>query len=143
MARAYELYQAGWTLQAIGDALQPPRPRSTVRSWLLRFQEPDLTPLAHPATIPAPRYQTHQDGYQKRRPQSPGILPDELALIQKLAPVARRFRAKVSSNDSTRVANDQLTAVCLRLYYSGVSITELAQAAGVTYRAMVKRIKKS
>ena len=143
MARAYELYQAGWTLQAIGDALQPPRPRSTVRSWLLRFQEPDLTPLAHPAAIPAPRYQTHQDGYQKRRPQSPGILPDELALIQKLAPVARRFRAKVSSNDSTRVANDQLTAVCLRLYYSGVSITELAQAAGVTYRAMVKRIKKS
>ena len=143
MARAYELYQAGWTLQAIGDALQPPRPRSTVRSWLLRFQEPDLTPLAHPAAIPSPRYQTHADGYQKRRPQSPGILPDELALIQKLAPVARRFRAKVSSNDSTRVANDQLTAVCLRLYYSGVSITELAQAAGVTYRAMVKRIKKS
>jgi hypothetical protein len=142
MARAYELYNAGWTLQAIGDALIPPRPRSTVRSWLLRFQEPDLDALAHPAAIPTPRYQTHADGYQKRRPVSPGIQPDERALIQRIAPIARRFRAKVSSNDSTRVANDQLTAICLRLYYSGVSVTELADAAGVTYRAMVKRLKK-
>ena len=142
MARAYELYQAGWTLQAIGDALQPPRPRSTVRSWLLRFQAPP-TEAINPIAVPAPRYQTHADGYQKRRPQSPGIKPDERALIQRIAPQARRFRAKVSSNDSTRVANDQLTAICLRLYYEGVSVTELAEAAGVTYRAMVKRLKKS
>lgn len=143
MARAYELYSAGWTLQAIGDALIPPRPRSTVRSWLLRFQEPDFSAPQNPVAVPAPRYQTHQDGYQKRRPQSPGISQDERDLIQRIAPIARRFRAKVSSNDSTRVANDQLTAICLRLYYEGVSVTELAEAAGVTYRAMVKRLKKS
>ena len=141
MARAYELYQAGWTLQSIGDALVPPRPRSTIRSWLLRFQAPDISPTK-PGLIPIPRYQTHADGYQKRRPESPGIQPDELALIQELAPLARQFRAKMSSTDSARVANDQLTAICIRLYYSGVTTTELAKAAGVTYRAMVKRLGK-
>lgn len=144
MARVYELYQSGWTLQAIGDALIPPRPRSTVRSWVLRFQLPTTeanAPAYDPTAIPAPRYQTHVDGYQKKK-NSPGILPDELQLIQELAPTARRFRAKVSASDRTRVANDQLTAICLRLYYKGVTVSELAKAAGVTYRAMVKRLNK-
>lgn len=142
--RVYDLYQEGWTLQAIGDALTPPRPRSTVRSWLLRFQLPGerLTePEVVDAPIPTPNYKTPAGGYQKRRPVSPGILPDELELIQELAPRARQFRAKVSSTDSTRVANDQLTGICVRLHSSGVSIKELAEAAGVTYRAMYKRIK--
>lgn len=138
MARSYELYTAGWTLQAIGDALEPPRPRSTVRSWLLRYQLPES---GKPSKVPSPLYRTHKDGYQKKR-NSPGILPDELELIQELAPRARTFRAKMSSNDSARVANDQLTAICIRLYDTGVTTSELAKAAGVTYRAMVKRLGK-
>jgi hypothetical protein len=142
ITRVHELYHQGWTLQAIGDALIPPRPRSTVRSWLLRFTPPterDLTDAPIPA--PTPTYKTHPDGYQKRRPQSPGILPDELELIQSIAPLARTYRAKMSVNSSARVANDQLTAICIRLNLSGVSVRELAQAAGVTYRAMSKRLK--
>lgn len=138
MARSYELYTAGWTLQAIGDALEPPRPRSTVRSWLLRHQLPES---GRPSKVPSPLYRTHKDGYQKKR-NSPGILPDELELIQELAPRARTFRAKMSSNDSARVANDQLTGICIRLYDTGVTTSELAKAAGVTYRAMVKRLGK-
>jgi DNA-binding Xre family transcriptional regulator len=39
------------------------------------------------------------------------------------------------------VANDRLTGICITLYQNGVSIKELAEAAGVTYRAMYKRIK--
>lgn len=139
MARAYELYTAGWTLQSIGDALIPPRPRSTVRSWLLRYEVPDFSKPRH---VPSPHYQTPQEGYKKRRPVSPGILPDELELIQELAPIARTYRAKMNSNSQAAVANDQLTAICVRLYASGVSRRELAEAAGVTYRAMVKRLGK-
>lgn len=144
ITRVYELYHQGWTLQAIGDALVPPRPRSTVRSWLLRFTPPterDLTDAPIVAPTPTPTYKTHPDGYQKRRPVSPGILPDELALIQELAPLARTYRAKMSTNSAACVANDQLTAICIRLNMSGVSVRELAQAAGVTYRAMSKRLK--
>jgi hypothetical protein len=140
ITRVHELYHQGWTLQAIGDALIPPRPRSTVRSWLLRFTSPTERDLTD-APIPAPTYKTHPDGYQKRRPVSPGILPDELELIQSIAPLARTYRAKMSVNSSARVANDQLTAICIRLNLSGVSVRELAQAAGVTYRAMSKRLK--
>lgn len=138
MARAYELYNAGWTLQSIGDALTPPRPRSTVRSWLLRYQLPEA---GKPSKVPSPLYKTHKDGYQKKL-TSPGIQPDELALIQELAPIARTYRAKMSTNSAAAVANDQLTAICLRLYATGVTTSELAKAAGVTYRAMVKRLGK-
>jgi lambda repressor-like predicted transcriptional regulator len=47
----------------------------------------------------------------------------------------------MASGAAATVANDQLTAICLRLHANGVSIRELAQAAGVTYRAMYKRLK--
>jgi hypothetical protein len=39
------------------------------------------------------------------------------------------------------VANDRLTNLCRHLYAKGVGITALAEAAGVTYRAMYKRVK--
>lgn len=139
--RANELYQSGWTLQSIGEALVPPRPRSTIRSWVLRYQLPDAS-RSTPAPLPTPNYATHPDGYQSRRPKSPGILPDELELIQQLAPVARTYRAKMANSSAAAVANDRLTGICIRLYNSGVPIRELANAAGVTYRAMVKRVKR-
>jgi hypothetical protein len=47
----------------------------------------------------------------------------------------------MSSSAAATVANDQLTAICIRLHANGVPINELARAANVTYRAMYKRIK--
>jgi hypothetical protein len=141
--RVYDLYHQGWTLQAIGDALTPPRPRSTVRSWLLRYQLPTERDLIDaPTNLPVPEYKTPLGGYQPRKQPSPGILPDELDLIRELAPIARTYRAKMSSNSLAAVSNDQLTAICIRLNQTGVSVRELAEAAGVTYRAMVKRLGK-
>jgi hypothetical protein len=139
--RANELYRQGWTLQSIGDSLTPPRSRSTVRSWVLRYQLPTSERPA-PAPLPSPNYATHPDGYQSRRPASPGILPDELTLIQELAPIARQYRSKMPNASAAAVANDRLTGICVRLYTSGVPIRELANAAGVTYRAMSKRVKR-
>lgn len=143
--RVYDLYQKGWTLQAIGDSLTPPRPRSTVRSWLLRFTPPTERDLVDAPIssipVPSPGYKTHPDGYQKVIPPSPGILPDELELIRSIAPIARTYRSKMSSNSAAAVANDQLGAICLRLHANGVPIKELAEAAGVTYRAMYKRVR--
>lgn len=141
--RANELYQSGWTLAAIGEALNPPRSRSTVRSWVLRYQIPENgKDRKTPPPTPSPTYATHPDGYQSRRPKSPGILPDELELIKELAPIARTYRARMANSSAAAVANDRLTGICIRLYNSGVSIRELANAAGVTYRAMVKRLKR-
>ena len=142
--RVYDLYHSGWTLQAIGDSLTPPRPRSTIRSWLLRFTPPserDLIDAPISTPIPSPDYLTHPDGYQKVTPESPGILPDELELIQSIAPIARQYRAKMSTSSAAAVANDQLSGVCIRLHANGVPIKDLAEAAGVTYRAMYRRVK--
>ncbi len=140
--RVYHLYQAGWSLGSIGDALLPKRQRSTVRSWVLRYQLPtnrDLTDA--PIDLPTPAEKAPPKGNKKRRPDSPGLLPDELEIIQSLAPLARTYRSRMSSTSAASVANDRLTAICIRLYTNGVSIKELAAAAGVTYRAMYKRIK--
>jgi hypothetical protein len=139
ISRVYELYSAGWTLQAIGDALIPSRPRSTVRSWLLRFELPGDRKIMD-APIPRPDYKTGLGGYIRKRPISPGIHSDEAALIRDLAPIARTYRAKMPSNSSAAVANDQLTAICIRLHSTGVTVRELANAASVTYRAMAKRL---
>jgi lambda repressor-like predicted transcriptional regulator len=38
------------------------------------------------------------------------------------------------------MANDELTELCASLHRSGVSVRELSQAAGVTYRAMARRL---
>lgn len=141
--RVYHLYQAGWALQAIGEALSPKRPRSTIRSWVLRYQLPtdrDLTDAPIPL-VPTPTEKAPPKGTKKRRADSPGLLPDETELIQSLAPLARTFRSRMSSTSAAAVANDRLTAICIRLYNNGVSIKELAHAAGVTYRAMYKRVK--
>lgn len=135
--RVYHLYHQGWTLQAIGDSLTPPRSRSTIRSWLLRFTPPSERDLVD---APTPTYKTPKGGYQKKL-NSPGILPDELELIRSLAPIARTYRSKMSTTASAAVANDQLTAICIRLHSNGVQIRELAEAADVSYRAMYKRVK--
>jgi hypothetical protein len=39
-------------------------------------------------------------------------------------------------------ANEELTIICTRLYESNVTVRELSAAAGVTYRAMARRLGK-
>ena len=136
--RVRSLFEAGWALQAIGDSLEKKRPRSTVRSWVTRPTDPLNI---GDAPIPTPKHKTHPDGYQKRRPESPGISAFDLDQIRSLAPLARQFRAKMSKTSAHAVANARLTELCIRLHSEGVGITELAKAAGVTYRAMYKRVK--
>jgi len=138
--RVNALYNAGWALQAIGDCLSPRRPRSTVRSWVLKAK--GLAPLENvDAPIPSPKHKTSAEGYQKRKPESPGMASDVFEEIQSLAPLARTYRAKMTQTSAAAVANRRLTDICAKLHESGVSIKELAAAAGVTYRAMYKRIK--
>ena len=138
-ARVHDLFQAGWSLQSIGDSLLPKRPKTTIRTWVQRMS-PSLELKRIDAPIPAPKIRD-AEGDQKSRKDSPGIQPDTLEIIQELAPTARAYRARMARTSAAAVANDRLTALCILQYQNGVSIKELAQAAGVTYRAMYKRIK--
>ena len=135
--RVKALYDAGWSLQTLGDSLLPKHPRSTIRTWVQRATGQNMTD----APIPTPKLKTPQGGYQKVRPESPGIPQDDLEIIRQLAPLARSYRSRMAMTSAAAVANDRLTALCILQHQKGVSIKELAEAAGVTYRAMYKRIK--
>lgn len=132
--RVRSLYAAGWTLQAIGDAFDPPRSRTTVRYWCNRTHSP--SPLTD--ALPAPRYKP--TGYVSRRPKSPGIPEETRREIAYLAELARKYRAKMSPVSPQAIANEELTRICLDLYAAKVPVRELAEAAGVTYRAMARRL---
>lgn len=141
--RVKQLFDEGWPLDAIGQSFQRKRPRSTVRSWVLRAEEnwdDDACYLLVDAPIPSPQLKTDERGYQKVRPESPGIKPDDLQQIHYLAPLARTYRSRMASTSAAAVANERLTNLCRNLHANNVPIKELAEAAGVTYRAMYKRI---
>lgn len=133
------LFSQGWTLQTIGESLNPPRPRSTVHVWVnAQLPKLDLTSTA-PATSP-----TYPEPSEKKPPRpkrvSPGIPEDTRRRISELAPVARRYRARVAPLSQPALANSEMSHICRTLYASGVTVRELANAAGVTYRAMARRL---
>ena len=136
--RVRSLFEEGWPLQSIGNAFNPPRVRSTVKSWVTRPH--DLTPIFPP--VPKPKYRSEPRGYVSRRPVSPGIDGDTRAHISSLAPLARRYRSGMLENAPAAIANAELEKICRELNARNVSVKELAEAAGVTYRAMARRLGK-
>lgn len=136
-ARARMLYHAGWTLRSIGDALTPPRARSTVRYWI---NSPLPIASAHTAlpTAPVPTLATSATSNLKpRRP----LTTTESARIATLAPSARRYRATMKPGHASAKANRELTELCVKLHHEDrVTIRDLADAAGVSYRAMARRV---
>ena len=127
-ARCYNLYEAGWTLSAIGAPLN--KARSTVRSWVTSgpYRKQD---------VPLPEDRS----YIPKKPQNPGISPAEAETIQRLAPQARKYRARLAEGHPATVANRKLTNLCISLHERGVPLQDLADVAGVTYRAMYRRVR--
>jgi hypothetical protein len=131
------LYTQGWTLDSIGKSLNPPRPRSTIRVWVTA-QLPALDSNTQTAT--APTYPERAARTPRPKRVSPGIPDEARERIAYLAPTARRYRARVAPLSAPALANSELSHICRTLYSSGVTIRELAIAAGVTYRAMARRV---
>lgn len=150
-ARARELFAAGWSLSAIGDACSPPRSRSTVQSWVSSlssspsFSSSSSSPItaaefSRSAAESAPvQRRKRAEPFDPRRPKLDGSTAAQISMI---APLARRFRSGSSPTGEYARANDTLTRVCKEEFARGVSIRELSDAAGVTYKAMEKRVKR-
>ena len=135
--RVKDLNDAGWTLQSIADAFDPPRRRSTVRSWVIK-DTPECDFVTATPTPPQPKAKS-----RRKRPRSPGIPHDEQLRIARLSPLARRFRARTNPSSTSFTANQELTNIAGLLYNKGVTVSELARASGVTYRAMKRRVDKA
>lgn len=136
--RVRELYYAGWTLRAIGDSLTPKRPRSTIRYWVTKD-----VPIASAAPLPTPTapipIQVRSSGPKPKR----GLTNGEVRRIQHLAPIARKFRSAMPTSHPAAQANTELSEFVVDLYKAHVPISELAAAAGVSYRAMARRIERA
>jgi len=159
-ARCAELRQLGWTLEAIGAAFTPPKSRSTIHAWTLSSLPPKapktqlLPPLksiaaAEKSTPPAPAPPAKKPARASGLPprerrvfdnESPKVPENLQKKIAQLAPLARRYRARANPSGAYAMANEELTELCASLHSSGVSVRELSQAAGVTYRAMARRL---
>lgn len=135
--RVKDLNDAGWTLQSIADAFDPPRRRSTIRSWVIK-DTPECDFVTATPAPPQPKAKS-----RRKRPKSPGIPHDEQLRIARLSPVARRFRARTNPSSVSFTANQELTHIAGLLYNKGVTVSELARASGVTYRAMKRRVDKA
>jgi hypothetical protein len=155
-ARAQELHRAGWSVTAIANAFDPPRPRSTVHTWLSRTHT-----ITHSQALPLPLSSSFSSSSsiaaaennisgamiskRERRvytPSSPRLLSAEKERIKTVAPLARMYRARANPNGVYASANNELTKIAEEAYARGVAISELASAAGVTYRAMARRLGK-
>jgi hypothetical protein len=147
------LFEAGWSLSSLAEALPTPRPRTTVRSWITSRPRPPLAspplkralplpPVPSPFSAPAePDARPVRRFSAPRRGRRLGLDPATCSEISTLAPLARRHRSRTGPLSPARIANESLTRLTRDLYGRGASIPELAEAAGVTYRAMRRRVR--
>jgi hypothetical protein len=140
--RVSTLFHAGWTLQSIGEALTPPKGRSTIKSWVDRYPQRDLLLYPLDVDVPIPRLRTPEGGYQRLTPKSPGVPPITAEQLKSLAPRAQRYRSGMASNTPEAIANALFTQIAKDLRANDVSIADIARAAGVTHRAISRRVKK-
>ena len=141
-ARLKALQGAGWSLSTLGRSLRPKVPKTTVHFWISKASEaaqireiPLPPPKSLSTSVPtktAPRYRTI----------SPGVPSKMRGEIRSLAGEARNYRAKTPSGAPAALANDALTSIAKTLRSMGVPTAAIAEAAGVSYRAMARRLSK-
>jgi hypothetical protein len=140
-ARLAHLHLHGWSLAAIARSFTPAKPKTTVHYWIRNasttYEQRRPLPEAPPTTLTAaaPTYRA-----PRTRSISPNVPPDIRPHLRELAEKSRRYRAKTPHNSETAQANRELTTIALELHAHGVPTSKIAAAAGVTYRAMARRI---
>lgn len=140
-SRLAALHDHGWSLATLGRSLQPPKPKTTIHYWIRnakkgveqRRELPKPPPTS--LTTAVPTYKAPIS-----RSISPKVPPDMRPHLRELASQSRRYRAKTPKSSPLAQANQELTKIALQLHAHGVPTSDIAAAAGVSYRAMARRI---
>lgn len=130
--RLRDLNKAGWSLHALANSLAPTRPRTTVHYWISNAHAP--TPSHFPPTYPPPPAQ------RAVRAVSPTVPPHLRPRLRELAQLAARNRAKIRPDAPQARASAELTELARLLRSQGIPTAAIAQAAGISYRAMHRRL---
>lgn len=141
-SRLRALWEAGWSLAILGESMDPPRPKTTIHFWVKRAENREQR---RPIPSPPPRTLTTSVPTKtapRLRSVSPGVPPDMKPRLKELATLAKRYRARTLPDSPLAQANRDLTAMAIALRSMGVPTAEIAKAAGVSYRAMARRLSK-
>lgn len=138
--RLRALWQSGWSLGIIANSLDPKKPKSTVHFWVQNAKDQEQhrtipTPPPKSLTVSAPLLNT-----PRLRSISPSVPTEVKPRLRDLSLLARRYRSKSDPNSEFAVANRELTDLARSLYNRGVPATDIAEAAGITYRAIARRL---
>jgi len=141
-SRLRALWEAGWSLSILGESMDPPRPKTTIHFWVKRAE-----PREQRRDIPSPPPRTLTTSVPTRnaprlRSVSPSVPPDMKPRLRELATLAKRYRARTLPDSPLAQANRDLTAMAIALRSMGVPTAAIAEAAGVSYRAMARRLSK-
>lgn len=142
-SRLRALWEAGWSLSVLGNALNPKRPRATIHYWVRKapvtqqikeipsvdFSKPLTTALL--GVVPA-----------KTRTIAPSVTPEMAARLRSLSLQARRYRSRTTEGNRFAVANREFTELVKELRSQGVPAVDIAEAAGISYRAVARRAAK-
>lgn len=140
-ARLAHLHAHGWSLASIARSFSPPRPKTTVHYWIRNAPSPS----EQRRSVPPPPINTIMHAIPvikspKVRSISPKVPPNMRPHLRELAQVSRRYRAKTPPHSATAQANQKLTQLAVQLHSHGVPTSDIAAAAGLTYRAIARRI---
>jgi hypothetical protein len=141
-ARLKALWDAGWSLSILGESLEPKRPKTTIHFWV---KKAEAIKQFREIPTPPPRSLTTATPTKKAprlRSVSPNVPPDMKPRLKELAKLAKRYRARTTSDSPFAKANRDLTAMAVALRSMGVPTAKIATAAGVSYRAMARRLSK-
>lgn len=141
-SRLRALWKSGWSLGVIGGSLSPAVPKTTIHFWVRRA--PDVKQLKA-VPLPPPKSLTTSVP-TKHAPRlksiSPGVPPELRIRLRELSALSKRYRAKTPPTSPLAQANNELTQIARQLRNRGVPTASIAEAAGVTYRAMARRLSQ-
>lgn len=142
-SRLRALWEAGWSLSVLGNSVSPKRPRATIHYWVRKADS-----VAQTEPIPTPEFNkplpTALLGVveAKTRTIAPTVTPETAKKLRELSLQARRYRARTASTNKFAVANQEFTTLVKDLRSQGIPAVDIANAAGISYRAVARRAAK-
>lgn len=142
-ARLRALWDAGWSLSVLGNSVSPKRPRATIHYWV---RKAELYKSNNP--VPAPQFTqslpTALLGVVSASTKTiaPSVTPEMSEKLRTLSLQARRYRSRTTQDNRFAVANREFTELVKELRAQGVPAVEIAEASGISYRAVARRAAK-